>query len=187
MGQCGLDVVNHLTYPLQKEPIMNFKRLACGFIAFVSISIAYADETVDGKVSRIIDGDSILVIDAKGVEYEVQLEGIDAPEMQQEFGKESTEGLSKLLKGKSVRLTWKSKDNFDRLLAQVYVGDKHINLELIQTGMAWHFKRYNKDETLAKSETAAREAKKGLWAKELPMAPWDYRKENKAPDKPLKK
>ena len=30
------------------------------------------DETVEGKVTRIIDGDSILVTDSKSVEYEVQ-------------------------------------------------------------------------------------------------------------------
>ena len=151
------------------------------------LSTALGDETVEGKVTRIIDGDSILVTDSKSVEYEVQLEGIDAPELKQEFGKESTEGLSKLLKDKMVRITWKSKDNFERLLAQVYDGDKHINMELIKTGMAWHFKRYNNDEELAKAETAAKAAKKGLWAKESPLAPWDYRKDNKAPDKPLKR
>ena len=156
-------------------------------IASPILSMANTDETMDGKVTRIIDGDSILVTDAKSVEYQVQLEGIDAPELKQEFGKESTEGLTKLLKDKSVRLTWKSKDNFDRLLAQVYDGDKHINMEMIKTGMAWHFKRYNKDESLAKAETEAKEAKKGLWAKESPKAPWDYRKETNSPDKPLKK
>jgi type 1 glutamine amidotransferase len=32
----------------------------------------------------------------------------------------------------------------------------------------------------------AKQAKKGLWSKESPVAPWDYRKENKAPDKPSK-
>ena len=146
-----------------------------------------AENTVEGKVTRVIDGDSILVTDSKSVEYEVQLEGIDAPELKQDFGKESTEGLTKLLNGKSVRLTWKSKDNFERLLAQVYDGEKHINIEMIKSGMAWHFKRYNKDEKLAKAESEAKEAKKGLWAMESPVAPWDYRKENKAPDKPLKR
>jgi len=52
--------------------------------------------------------------------------------------------------------------------------------------MAWHFKRYNKSEELAKIESEAKEVKKGLWAQESPVAPWDYRKENKAPDKPAK-
>ena len=63
----------------------------------------------------------------------------------------------------------------------------HWATELIKTGMAWHFKRYNKDEELAKAETAAKEAKKGLWAMESPDAPWDFRIVTKAPDKPLKR
>ncbi|HUP77223.1 MAG TPA: thermonuclease family protein [Pirellula sp.] len=145
------------------------------------------DESVEGKVTRIIDGDSVLVTDSKSVEYEVQLEGIDAPEIKQEFGKEATDGLSKLIMDKKVRITWKEKDSFERLLAQVYDGDKHINMEMLKSGMAWHFKRYNKDEELSKAETLAREAKKGLWAVDSPIAPWNYRKDNKAPDKPLKK
>lgn len=165
---------------------MKFARVAVCCLVLVW-NAASAEESVEGKVTRVIDGDSILVTDAKSVEYEVQLEGIDAPELKQDFGKESTEGLTKLLKGKTVRLTWKSKDNFERLLAQVYDGEKHINMEMIKSGMAWHFKRYNKDESLAKAETEAKESKKGLWALESPVAPWDYRKENKAPDKPLKK
>lgn len=166
---------------------MNVASLAFYVVAFASNLVLMADETAEGKVTRILDGDSIFVTDAKSVEFEVQLEGIDAPELKQEFGKESTEGLSKLLKDKSVRLTWKSRDNFERPLAQVYVGDKHINLEMIKTGMAWHFKKYNQDEVLAKAEAEAKEAKKGLWAKESPTAPWDYRRDNKAPDKPFKK
>lgn len=166
---------------------MRVSRIAVCVLFLAALSPLSADDSVEGKVTRIIDGDSILVTDAKSVEYEVQLEGIDAPELKQDFGKESTEGLTKLLKGKTVRLTWKSTDNFDRLLAQVYDGEKHINMEMIKSGMAWHFKRYNKDETLSKAETEAKEAKKGLWATESPVAPWDYRKENKAPDKPLKK
>jgi endonuclease YncB( thermonuclease family) len=91
-----------------------------------------------------------------------------------------------LIGKKELRISWKSKDNFERLLAQVYVGDTHINSEMLKSGMAWHFKRYNKSEALAKLETEAKEAKKGLWKNSSPKAPWDYRKENKAPDKPSK-
>ena len=166
---------------------MKFSPFVVCFLLCSAFGTLSADDTVEGKVTRVIDGDSILVTDSKSVEYEVQLEGIDAPELKQDFGKESTEGLTKLLNGKSVRLTWKSKDNFERLLAQVYDGEKHINIEMIKSGMAWHFKRYNKDETLAKAESEAKEAKKGLWAIESPVAPWDYRKDNKAQDKPLKR
>ena len=158
----------------------------CVAFSFLVSSTLSADETMEAKVKRVIDGDSSLVVDRNDIEFEAQLEGIDAPEMKQEFGKESLEALTKMLKDQKVKLTWKSKDTYDRLLAQVYLEDKHINLEMLRSGMAWHFKRYNKSEELAKIESEAKQAKKGLWAKESPVAPWDYRKENKAPDKPAK-
>lgn len=145
------------------------------------------ETTIEGKVTKIIDGDSIIVVGDDKKEYEVQIEGTDAPESKQPFGKESTEALTKMLKDKKVKVSWEKADNFDRLLAQVYVDDKHANLEMIKLGMAWHFKRYNKSEVLAKAETEAKEAKRGLWADEKPTAPWDYRKENRTPDAPVKK
>ncbi|MFY7877448.1 MAG: thermonuclease family protein [Pirellula sp.] len=154
--------------------------------AMMTSAIVPADETMEAKVKRVIDGDSILVVDSNDMEFEAQLEGIDAPELKQEFGKESLEALTKMLKDQKVKLTWKSKDTYDRLLAQVYLEDKHVNIEMLRSGMAWHFKRYNKSEELAKIELEAKQAKKGLWSKESPLAPWDYRKENKAPDKPSK-
>jgi endonuclease YncB( thermonuclease family) len=157
------------------------------FATLFGSTFSIGDDSFEAKVKRIIDGDSILVTDSKEVEYEVQLEGIDAPELKQDFGKESANALTKLLKDKSVKLTWGSKDTYDRLLAQVYVEDVHVNMEMLKSGMAWHFKRYNKSEELAKAEIVAKEAKKGLWAQESPVAPWDFRKETKAPDKPEKR
>lgn len=163
-----------------------YHTVLCVAFSFLVSTTSSADETMEAKVKRVIDGDSILVVDSNDMEFEAQLEGIDAPEMKQEFGKESLEALTKMLKDQKVKLTWKSKDTYDRLLAQVYLEDKHINIEMLRSGMAWHFKRYNKSEELAKIELEAKQAKKGLWSKESPVAPWDYRKENKAPDKPSK-
>lgn len=142
------------------------------------------EEEITAKVTKIIDGDSIKVRGADGKEYEVQIEGIDAPELKQEYGKESTEALKKMLFDSDVRVSWKKKDNFERLLAQVYRGEKHINAEMIRSGNAWHFKRYNQSQALADLELEAKKEKRGLWKAENPIAPWDYRKENRSPDKP---
>jgi micrococcal nuclease len=57
---------------------------------------------------------------------------------------------------------------------------------MLKAGLAWHFKRYNKSEALAKLEEEAKQAKKGLWGTESPKAPWDFRKDNRTPDKPAK-
>lgn len=142
------------------------------------------EETIGGDVTKVIDGDSFKVKTAEGKEYEVQIEGTDAPELKQPYGKESTEALRKILGDSKVRVTWLKKDNFERPLAQVYVGDLHVNAEMIRKGNAWHFKRYNQSKELAELEIEAKNNKRGLWATDNPQAPWDYRKENRAPDKP---
>jgi micrococcal nuclease len=140
-------------------------------------------------VKKVIDGDSVSVLELRKpapVAMEVQIEGIDAPELAQPFGKESKESLAKLLPVDSViTLTWSSKDNYGRLLAQVYdTSKKHINSEMLRQGMAWHFKRYNQSKELAAIEEEAKSKKLGLWAESAPKAPWDYRRENKTPDRP---
>lgn len=163
----------------------NWGKLAvAGFLCLASVGYCEDTEKMEARIKRVVDGDSIRVLDGLDREVEVQLEGIDAPELKQDFGKESSEALEKMLKGKNVKVTWTKKDNYGRILGQVYLGDVHVNAEMIKNGMAWHFKRYNKSEELAKLENDARAAKRGLWAKNNPTAPWDYRSENKTPDKP---
>ena len=148
-------------------------------------------EELIGVVVKIVDGDSIKIRE-EGVDttHEVQIEGTDAPESKQAYGEESADALRKLALERKVRITWVKKDNFDRPLAQVYLaatvndGENHINKIMIRDGHAWHFKRYNQSKELAELEEEARKAKRGLWATNNPQAPWDYRKENRSPDKP---
>jgi micrococcal nuclease len=54
-----------------------------------------------------------------------------------------------------------------------------VNLALVAEGLAWHFKRYSDDENLAEAEIAAREERRGLWADPLPVAPWDWREQQR--------
>ena len=142
------------------------------------------EESIVATVTKVIDGDSLKAKTKEGNEYEIQVEGIDAPELKQPHGKEATEALSKMVMGKEIKVTWTKKDNFDRLLAQIHVDNTHANQEMLRTGHAWHFKRYNQSKELAELEEEAKKAKRGLWATENPQAPWDFRKETRSPEKP---
>jgi endonuclease YncB( thermonuclease family) len=128
-----------------------------------------------GSVTRVTDGDTVWVTDAEKVEHEIRFEGVDAPESRQAFGDKATQMLREKIAGKEVRVVWKKRDAFDRLLGHVYVGERWINFELVATGAAWHFKRYSHDKLLADAEVAARAAGAGLWADKSPQAPWDFR------------
>jgi micrococcal nuclease len=137
------------------------------------------EQVLTGKVKKVIDGDSLIVLDSEAKEHEIQLEGIDAPEAKQDYGKEASKELEKLVAGKDVNIKWKSKDNFGRILGKVHVGEDYINLEMLKVGAAWHFKRYNKEEDLAKAEEKAKEDRLGLWKGTSPEAPWDFRRKNR--------
>ena len=65
---------------------------------------------------------------------------------------------------------------YGRTLVYVYIGDVCVNKKLLELGMAWHFKKYNKDPELTKLEIEEREKKIGLWAQPNPMPPWEWRK-----------
>jgi len=142
------------------------------------------EESIVAIVTKVIDGDSLKAKSKEGKEYEIQVEGIDAPELKQPYGKEATEALNKMVMGKEIKVTWTKKDNFERLLAQVHVDKTHVNQEMLRNGHAWHFKRYNQSKLLAGLEEEAKNAKRGLWEKENPQAPWDFRKETRSPEKP---
>ena len=147
-------------------------------ILFVSLTtICHADE-IRAKVVSVADGDTVTVLDAEKVQHKIRLSGIDAPEKGQAFGAKSKERLSEKIGEKEVVVKWKQKDRYGRVLGEIYLGDRHINLEMVQDGLAWHYKQYSKSKELAQAEDEARKAKKGLWADKdkEPVPPWEYRK-----------
>ena len=60
------------------------------------------------------------------------------------------------------------------------VGTVDVYVTLVREGLAWHYKAYSDDHSLARAETAARRARRGLWADDEPIASWDYRKQGSA-------
>ncbi len=148
--------------------------LAFSVWTLITVHTVSAEE-LRGKVVSIADGDTITVLDSAKVQHRVRLEGIDAPEKAQAFGSKSKDKLSELIGKNDVLVTWKEKDRYGRILGDVYVENRHINLEMIKEGMAWHYKQYSKSKELSAAEEQAKRAKKGLWADKEPVPPWDFR------------
>jgi endonuclease YncB( thermonuclease family) len=129
-----------------------------------------------GKVVGVADGDTISVLDGT-VQVKVRLNGIDCPERSQPFGSRAKQFTSNLAFGKTVTVKPFGKDRYGRTLGDVVLPDGRVlNQELVGAGMAWHYTRYSKDETLARLERRAREAGLGVWSEARPVAPWDFRK-----------
>lgn len=132
-------------------------------------------EVLIGKVVKILDGDTIRIANALIQVKTVRLNGVDAPEKGQDFAGEAVRELEKLV-GHFVRVETVEVDQYNRVLAEVYTEDgRWLNHKAVADGLAWRYKKYSKDERLAKAEDYAREAKVGIWSKEGRIAPWDWR------------
>lgn len=136
-------------------------------------------QVLKGEVSKVTDGDSVIVKTEDGKEEQVQLEGIDAPEFKQAAGDKAADYLKEKVLKKPVEVRWKARDNYKRILGTIFHEDKDVNLEMLTKGWAWHYERYNKDEKYAAAQKQAKEAKIGLWEEENPTAPWDFRRSNR--------
>lgn len=152
--------------------------LNVGVIAFAGAQQADPPKPFTGKVVSIADGDTITVLLDKQ-QHRIRLSGIDAPESGQAFGTKAKKNLGDKVFGQEVKIEWKERDRYKRIIGEVYLGDRRICLEMISEGYAWHFTRYSKDVDLAKAEKEAKDAKKGLWTDPNPIPPWEYRKGKK--------
>ena len=135
-----------------------------------------------GRVVRITDGDTIVVLDADKVQHKIRLQGIDAPERRQAFGTKSKEHLSNLVAGKTVEVDYSKYDRYGRVLGIVLVNGEDANLEQIEAGMAWHYKKYQGEQSpsdrvkYSDAELDARRLKVGLWRDPNAIPPWGYRR-----------
>jgi len=134
------------------------------------------ESVIQGEVIEILDGDS-LTLQVAGSEVRVRLAQIDAPEKGQPYGSESKAALIRLAAGRSARVTVVDIDQYGRTVGELYVGNRHINAEMVRRGHAWAYTRYARTVEIIDLEGEARKAKRGLWA--LPEsqrdAPWVWR------------
>jgi endonuclease YncB( thermonuclease family) len=142
-------------------------------------------QTLNGRVVRIADGDTVTVLDSSNTQHRIRLEGIDAPESHQAFGTQSKKNLSDMIFGKDVTVAYEKTDQYGRLVGKITLEGKDINLEQVKAGMAWHYKEYQREqapedrELYAKAEDEARSARRGLWRDPDPVEPSAFRKEEK--------
>ena len=156
--------------------------LLCFILSVVSFSCSNSTKefpkTINGKVIRIKDGDTIEILyDDKPLT--IRFAHVDCPEIKesQPFGKVAKQFTSDLCFGQIVNVENDNQfDRYDRLIGVIInsKGDT-VNLELVKAGLAWHYKQYSSDTLYSKTESVARQNKIGLWADLNPIAPWDWR------------
>ena len=127
--------------------------------------IAFADRTV--TVTRVIDGDTV---DVCCPEARVRLLGIDSPESDEPLFNEATAFAERLAEGQEARLEkcLEEADQYGRLLRHIFVGDTHVNREMVASGLATAYEfslNLNPcyETELRADQTSAQAAALGMW------------------------
>ena len=126
------------------------------------------------KVVRVYDGDTVKAV-GHDIEIKVRLVGIDAPETSkkkrepgQPFGRKAEKYLAGLVLNKIVEIKGYGSDRYGRILAEIYIDKKNINLEMVKTGHAEIYQGnppkglYMKE--YKKAEKGARSLGQGIWS-----------------------
>lgn len=143
--------------------------------------------TLSGRVVGVTDGDTLVVLDTQRATHRVRLAGIDAPEKHQAHADRAHQQLALMAHGRAVAVHFDHKDRYGRLLGQVWVNGKDINLALLEGGWAWHYIAYASEQSptdrkrYAEAEQDARAARRGLWSAPHPTAPWVFRGTQRRP------
>ncbi len=150
---------------------MRLLALCLALVAHVALA-----ETIEGKVIRVADGDTLTVlVDRRQVK--VRLAEIDAPELGQAFGTRSRQSLADMCARKLAVVADHGPDRYGRTIGRVTCEGVDANAEQVRRGMAWVYVRYApKDSPMYTLQSEARIEKRGLWADPRSAAPWDWRR-----------
>lgn len=161
---CGCSGGGHVPYihPPPSAPISSHEPLADSRHRF-------------WRVMRVHDGDTITAVSADGHEERLRLLGIDAPELDQPFGREAAGKLRSLLSSGTVVVDPRGRDKYRRIIAKMYCQGLNVNLEMVSRGLAWHYDLFAKDPELQAAQKAARSRPEGLWRQPHPQPPWTWR------------
>ena len=150
--------------------------LICG------VSVAGA-ATLQAKVIEVRSGNS-LVVSNTNRSVRIRLKAVAPPETGQPFAEAARDHLKALVLDQSVTIDYTHyADGY--LEARVILNGVDIGSQMLRDGVAWFdhatdFELNEADRDLyAQCEQAARAEKRGLWQQESPLAPWEYRKQQK--------
>lgn len=147
-----------------------------------SVQRAHADVQTGDLVSfsKVIDGDTVLLVNAEGDPVTVRMVGVkafDAASVKDPgsaWGRGAAEALRKAVEAKPIRvmLATPPKDKHGRTLATLFVDDEDVALQLVRDGLALVYTQFPfpaMHEYLHEQEKAKNDHK-GLWGDPLATA-----------------
>jgi endonuclease YncB( thermonuclease family) len=139
---------------------------------------AAAHGPIEGVVSRIVDGDTLMLQPDGKAPIEVRLRDMDAPESCQPHGPEAKKALEQFALGKKGTLTTNARDVHGRTVGTIVIDGQSLSKTMVAEGHAWSSRgRYDRGP-LMKEERMAIALRRGLHATQGAVLPREFRKTN---------
>jgi micrococcal nuclease len=153
-----------------------FKTLS--LIAICLFSFHLHAQNTEVKITRYIDGDTVL-IDDDHHSYRLRIAEIDAPEINQAYGKKSKRALIDLCKNVPVHVQLLGQDQYHRNIGKLQCNQTWVSQYMVENGYAWFYQHYSSSILLNHLEQEARKKNLGLWQSNSVIPPWTWRQKYK--------
>jgi endonuclease YncB( thermonuclease family) len=133
------------------------------------------------SVTHVVDGDTVwIALDDAGPggpsgRIKVRIEGIDAPEACQAWGREATDALRARLLGRVVQVQLRHQDVYARWLGQLRHEGEDIGAWMVAQGHAWSYRYRGRPGAYVGLEADARAEGRGLFSQAQPIPPAVFR------------
>lgn len=123
-------------------------------------------------IVKIFDGDTIQV-KGFGLRVTIRLAGIDTPEIgrrgqkSQPYSLQAKQKLAELVQKRPISLKQYGLGGYNRVLAEVFIDETNVNLEMVRSGLAEVYRGKRPDAFDAapyfKAEHRAKQLRRGMW------------------------
>jgi endonuclease YncB( thermonuclease family) len=128
-----------------------------------------AHDGMTAKCVKVVDGDT-LIVECDRHRMTVDLEGVDAPELGQPWGREVRSFVRKMVRGEAVEIVVTARGEHTAT-ARVKVDGQDLSRLLAERGLAWATDHGELEALSLK----ARDIPCGLWMDPEPLPPWQFR------------
>jgi micrococcal nuclease len=150
------------------------------FIACAALLLAFSAPAgarmFSAVVTHVSDGDTVWIRPAGAAALQLRLQGIDAPEICQEFGAQARDALAARVLRRQVRVVIRARDVYQRAVGRVSLDGRDMGAWLVAGGYAWAARSQRGAGAYAQEETSARDGRRGLWRAAAPVDPRSFRK-----------
>ncbi len=158
------------------------------FLPILAQTYAKDYKVIRGTVTKVSDGDTVVIRPFTGKLFKCRLYGIDSPEIPyngrpgQPYGRAADRELNNLVLHSTVDVTLTGDSSYDREICIIKKMGMDINREMVKRGYAWAYRQYLKSPYASEYIDAENEAckmRRGLWQQTNPTPPWEFRKRRK--------